>query len=69
MVDNEEDMDVKDELEIKAESLRYIVCSTRDLLEDSSVNVETVPLVSKQDPLGRLTTCTITTAYDWTPPF
>jgi HK97 family phage major capsid protein len=29
------------ELEIKPESLRYIVCSTRELLEDSSVNIET----------------------------
>src|SRR5262249_19107931 len=28
------------ELEIKPESLRYIVCSTRELLEDSSVNIE-----------------------------
>jgi HK97 family phage major capsid protein len=28
------------ELEIKAESLRYIVCATRDLLEDSGVNIE-----------------------------
>jgi len=29
------------ELEIKPESLRYIVCTTRELLEDSSVNIET----------------------------
>src|SRR5262245_778990 len=29
------------ELEIKPESLRYIVCATRDLLEDSQVNLET----------------------------
>jgi HK97 family phage major capsid protein len=28
------------ELEIKPESLRYIVCATRDLLEDSGVNLE-----------------------------
>jgi len=28
------------ELEIKPESLRYIVCATRELLEDSSTNVE-----------------------------
>jgi len=28
------------ELEIKPESLRYIVCATRDLLEDSSVAIE-----------------------------
>src|SRR5262249_19125573 len=28
------------EVEIKPESLRYIVCATRDLLEDSSTNVE-----------------------------
>jgi HK97 family phage major capsid protein len=28
------------ELEIKPESLRYIVCATRELLEDSSVNIE-----------------------------
>jgi hypothetical protein len=28
------------ELEIKPESLRYIVCSTPELLEDSSVNIE-----------------------------
>ena len=28
------------ELEIKPESLRYIVCATRDLLEDSGVNIE-----------------------------
>ena len=28
------------ELEIKPESLRYIVCTTRELLEDSSVNIE-----------------------------
>jgi HK97 family phage major capsid protein len=28
------------EMEIKAESLRYIVCATRELLEDSAVNIE-----------------------------
>jgi HK97 family phage major capsid protein len=28
------------ELEIKPESLRYIVCATRDLLDDASVNIE-----------------------------
>jgi len=28
------------ELEIKPEPLRYIVCATRELLEDSSTNVE-----------------------------
>src|SRR5215813_8254230 len=28
------------ELEIKAESLRYVLCVTRDLLDDSSVNIE-----------------------------
>ena len=28
------------ELEIKAEALRYIVCTSRDLLEDASVNIE-----------------------------
>lgn len=28
------------ELEIKPETLRYIVCSTRDILEDASVNIE-----------------------------
>jgi HK97 family phage major capsid protein len=28
------------ELEIKPETLRYIVCTSRDLLEDSSVNIE-----------------------------
>jgi len=28
------------EVEIKPESLRYIVCTSRDLLEDSSVNIE-----------------------------
>jgi HK97 family phage major capsid protein len=28
------------ELEIKPETLRYIVCSTRDILEDASINIE-----------------------------
>lgn len=28
------------ELELKPETLRYIVCSTRDLLEDASINIE-----------------------------
>jgi HK97 family phage major capsid protein len=36
------------ELEIKPESLRYIVCATRELLEDSSTNVEAW-LLSKAD--------------------
>jgi len=28
------------EMEIKPESLRYIACATRDLLEDAAINIE-----------------------------
>jgi len=46
------------ELEIKPETLRYIVCATRDILEDASINIEAWML----DKVNRAFRRTISTA-------